>query len=213
MADAVQWTIDQFWAQLQNLKTQIDQVDTGLKANATQLGAMYSTAARNYDPYRDVMIAPLIHRNTELRITYLAPIKTAFNNAVGAASNALKAAGYTTPTMNGMGVVFVIAPAAAVTLVVLALAAVAIVWRLTQANITRTGTIAAIFNDTHTTPEQKLALAKANTDAMKQEDVNAQHDLPKLPGIFDPTQLILPLLLIAAIVLVPKFVPARRAVA
>lgn len=170
MAGVVQWTIDQFWNNLQSLKSQIDQVESALLADKARLTALYSTARQNMDPARDVYLTPLIHRNSVLRLSYLQPIKDKFTQAVNAASAALRAAGYTTPNLSGMGFVFAIAPAAAVTLVLVALAAIAIAWRLTQAQITRTDAMAALFSDPGTTPDQKLALSRQQQQQMSAED-------------------------------------------
>lgn len=208
MASVVQWTIDQFWNQLQSLKSQIDQVDKALTADKLKLQSMYTYAREHYDPARDVYLAPLIHRNSELRLNYLAPIKRKFADAVNAASTALKAAGYTTPTLSGVGFVFAIAPAAAVVIVLAALSAVAVVWRLTQAQVTRTDAMARLFNDPSTTPEQKIALSKQMQDQISKE--------PKNPLGFNVNDL-LPLAgVVALIVLGPRIldmVSRRRATA
>lgn len=211
MAGAVQWTIDQFYGQLQALKSQIDQADAALKANATQLGNMYRKAQAAYDPARDAYIAPLIHRNTVLRLTYLAPVRSKFNEAVNATSKLLRSAGYSTPGLSDVGVLPAV-PVVAISAVLLGLSAVAIVWRLTQAQIQRTATVAAIFQDPHTTAEQKVALSKQMQEQMKDEDRRN----PPLGGFkFDD---LIPLAaIVAAVVLGPRILDMigsrRRAVA
>jgi len=205
VAGVVQWTVDEFWGQLQNLKDQITQADSALNADKARLGALYATARQNYDPMRDILLAPLIHRNTELRLNYLKPVKDKFNEAVAAASSVLRSAGYTTPQLSGLGVLPLV-PVIAVTAVLVALAAVAIVWRLTQAQITRTDSMAAIFNDPHTTPDQKLALSKQMTDQVAHE--------PKPPLGFDVGALLPLAAIVAVIVLGPqilRMLPQRRA--
>lgn len=211
MAGAVQWSINQFWGQLQNLKSQIDQVDSTLRANKARLTALYSAARAANDPRRDAMLGPLIHQNSVLRLTYLQPIKDKFNAAVKAADSALRSAGYTTPQLNGLGVVVAIAPAAAVTAVLLALAAVAVVMRLTQAQVTNTETVAKIIADPTTTPEQKLALAKGVAEATDKMNKS----LPP-PGGFDFGDLVPLAALVAIILLGPRILdmlPKRRAAA
>lgn len=205
MAGAVQWTVDQFYAQLQALKSQIDAVDSTLTANKNQLAKMYDTARRNYDPARDVYLAPLIHQNTVLRLNYLAPIKAKFNEAVAASSKLLRSAGYTTPALAGLELgVLPIVPVVAAAAVIVALAAVAVCYRLTQAQVTNTNAMAAIMGDKSTTAEQKIALAKTITEQTKQQQ-------RANPPLFDPNALVMPLALVLAILVVPKMLPRRAA--
>lgn len=208
MADVIQWTIDQFWSELQSLQSQIQQVDDALNADKVRLGQMYSQAAANYDPSRDAWIAPLIHRNTELRFNYLKPIKDKFNEAVNAAQGAIQAAGYTVPgQLGGMGLIFV--PAVAVAAVLVAIAAVVIVWRLTQAQIARTDTLQQLYADNSLTMDQKNAAATA---LASQAIAEGKSQPPPLG--FDFSQLLPLAAIIAAIVLVPpilKMLPKRRA--
>lgn len=209
MANAVQWTVDQFYGQLQTLKSQIDAVGATLDADRARLAKLYDTARRNMDPARDVYLSPLIHQNNVLRITYLAPIKAKFNEAVNATSKLLRSAGYTTPALTGLELgVLPIVPVVAVSAVLVALAAVAVVHRLTQAQVANTNAMAAIMNDRTTTPDQKLALAKAITDQTKQQR-------KANPPLFDPSAYVLPLAIVAAIILGPRLLSAfpRRAAA
>lgn len=214
MAGIVQWGVDKFWEQLQLLRAKIVDVDIMLKADARRLGAMYETARQRFDPARDAYIAPLIHRNTVLRLQYLKPIRAKFESAVSAASSVLKRAGYTTPSLagpSGLGVApAVIVPAAAVGAVLLGLSAVAVVNRLTQAQVKATDAIARIFGDPNTTPEQKIALARELERAL-----DAQRKAN--PPLFDPGVMVLPLAIIAAIVLGPQllhaFAPGKRVAA
>ena len=206
MASAVQWTVDRFWSELQALKSGIDAASSALEQNRTELAGMYARARAAYDPARDAYLAPLIHRNTTLRITYLKPIRAKYNQAVNAAGAAIRRAGYTTPGLAGLGLApAIIVPAVAVAAVVVALAAVAVVNRMTQAQITRTNTMARIMNGGGTAAE-KLALAKAITDSANAES-------RANPPLLDFGALALPLALVAAIVIVPRLLPARRATA
>ena len=211
MANPVQWTVDQFWAQLQSVKNQITAVDSSLASNKTQLQAMYTTARTAGDTHGMAVLNPLIHQNSVLRLSYLKPIKDDFNKAVAAASNALKAAGLTTPQLSGMGVVpaLVIVPVICVTLVLGMIAAVKIVNRMTQAQITDTETTKAILTNPNTTPAEKLALADAQKKAAEQR-------LKDNPPPFDVGALVGPLALVALIVLGPqimRMLPARRGAA
>lgn len=202
MASAVQWTVDQFYAQLQGLKDKIRQIESLLAADKARLTALYSAARTAKNAQRMAALQPLIHQNSTLRLTYLAPIKAKFNEATTIASAALRRAGITAPGLSGMGIVpAILVPAAAVAAVVVALSAVAIVFRLTQAQVTRTNALAAVFADTHTTPEQKLALAK-------QLEAAANAERLANPPLFDPNALVLPLLLVAGIVMGPSVVRA-----
>lgn len=210
MAGAVQWTIDKFWAQLQNLQTQIKQVDAALQADKVRLGSLYSAVRARYDPSADQFIAPLIHQNTVLRLTYLKPIKDKFNQAVAAASKLLKSAGYSTPQLGGLGVVPVV-PVVAATLVVGALAAVAIVNRLTESQILRTKAMVAIYGDPSTTPEQKLALSRQMESQIREENKT-----PPPGGGFNLDSLVPLAGIVALIVLGPqilRMLPGRRATA
>jgi hypothetical protein len=211
VAGAIQWTIDQFWSQLQGLRSQIQQADASLKADAAQLGSMYATARANYDPTRDAWIAPLIHRNNDLRLTYLKPVKDKFNEAVAIAKSAITSAGYSVPTQLGdLGQTEVIwVPAAAVAAIVLAISAIAIVNRLTQAQISRTAVLASIYGDHTLTFDQKQVAANG---ILAQTKAEAKATPPPLG--FDLNALMGPLAIVAVIVLGPqimRMLPKRKA--
>jgi hypothetical protein len=212
MADAVQWSIDEFWSQLQNLQDQITQADDALNSDKATLQSIYSTMRQNMDPTRDAFVAPLIHQNTVLRMNYLAPIKSKFNSIVGQMSSALTQAGYTTPQLSGLGVAPLIVGAAIVAAVVLALAAVAIVWRMTQDQVTRTNAIASMYQDPNTTAAQKIALGQQMT-----ADIVAQNKATPPPLGFDFGAIMPILAVVAVIVLGPEIMRAingrRRATA
>lgn len=208
MAGPVQWTVDQFWAQLQALQSQIDHVDAALKADKATLTRLYDTARRNMDPARDAFLAPLIHRNSVLRLQYLAPVRTKFAQAVNSARAVLRKSGYTTPQLSGLGVIPLV-PVVAATAVIVALAAVAIVWRLTESQISRTQAMARVFADPHTTPEQKLALSRQMAAQIEQENKSTPPPLG-----FNLDNLLPIAALIAAVVLVPPILKmGRRATA
>jgi hypothetical protein len=207
MAGAVQWTIDQLWSGLQQLENQITSVESTLNANKAELTSLYAQARAEYDPagaHDRAMLDPLVHQNTVLRLSYLAPIKARFNQAVQLAATALRGAGYSTPQLTGLGVVIAIAPVAAVTLVLVALTAIAVVYRLTQAQTDRTATMRALFTDASATPAQKLALAAA----MKQQTEADTHANPPL-GL-DFGAMVLPLGILAVILLAPQVLQTFR---
>jgi len=181
-AAAVQWSIDQLWTQLQKLQSLATRLKADLQANKAELTALWTQTTKDPDAKRraanQALLRPLIHRNSELRLSYLAPIVARFNTAVGLARDALVRAGYKVPTLGGLGAVFVIAPLAAVTIIVatLSLAAIAVV--LTEAQRNRTATVRAIMQDRSTTPEQKLALLQAQTAEVKAEEKAAAKEKP-----------------------------------
>jgi len=216
MAGPVQWTVTEFWKQLQNVQNQIKAVDAKLRADKATLTALYSQARQQYEPagaHDRAYLDPLIHQNSVLRLSYLAPVKSKFNAAVAAASSALKSAGYTTPNLSGLGVVpaVIIVPAVAVAALGIAAAAVLVVYRLTESQVNRTATARAIFSDPNTSPEQKLQLAGAFQQEMETEKKNAPPALGFDVGWILPTTAV-----IALIVLGPQLLRAfgpRRAVA
>jgi len=199
MANPAQWTVDEFYRALQAVQNQITAADRALAADKSRLATMYDAARRNMDPARDAYLAPLIHQNTVLRLSYLKPVKDDFRKAVNAASGALRSVGLTAPTLSGIGVLpaAVVVPVAAGVFLAACITAIVVVNRLTAAQINRTAAMAAIFSSSSTTPAQKLALA-----AQLQGAIDA--DRKASPPPFDPAAFVLPLGIIAAIVLGPK---------
>jgi len=214
MTDPVQWTVTAFWKQLQNVQNQIHAADSALQADKATLTALYAQARQEYDPagaHDRAYLEPLIHQNSVIRLSYLAPVKAKFNEAVSAASGALKRAGYTTPNLFGLGAVpaVVIVPAVAVTALGLAAAAVAIVYRMTESQVNRTATARAIFSDPNTSAQEKLQLAGAFQDEMAKEKATQ----PPLLGI-DLGWILPTAVVVALIVLGPQLLRAfgpRRA--
>jgi hypothetical protein len=211
MAGAVQWTIDQLWKGLQSLQLKINAVDADLQADKLQLAQLYTATRKVLDPmgaHDRALLDPQIRRNTELRLNYLAPVKNNYAKAVSAASAALKAAGYTTPGgLSGLGVAFVVAPAAAVVLVTVALAAIAAIALLTQAQRNRTSALKTLLGDQNSTPEQKAALL-----AEMKQAIDAEAKLPGALGSF--SWLVPALAIVALIVLGPqlmRMLPRRTA--
>lgn len=209
MPNAVaQWTVAQFWNQAQSLKSGIDGVEARLNANKADLQAIYTQMRINMDPSRDAFVAPLIHQNTVLRISYLAPIKAKYNEAVTAAKNVLAAAGYGYMApygggLAGLGLGPLVVPIVAVSAVLVGLTAYAIVYRLTEAQIIRTNTVKAIMTNPSTTMEQKAAQMKLLQDEIKTEGQNTPPPLG-----FDVKALVPVLGLVALIVLGPSLVRA-----
>lgn len=208
MAGPVQWTIDQLWSGLQQIRNGFNTVSADLKADQAELTRLWSATKKDGNAVRraanQALLKPQIHRNSVLRLSWLAPVRDKYNQAVQLASNALRSAGYSTPNLSGLGFVFAIAPAAAVVLVVAALAILGTVAMLTQSQRTNTANIARIIGDPSTTAEQKAALLRALKEA--------NDSLPPPPGL-DFGALAWGLAAVAAIVIVPKLLPARRAAA
>lgn len=208
MPGPVQVTVSAFWNQLQGVENQIHSVESALLADKATLTALYAQARKEYDPagaHDRAYIEPLIHQNSVLRLSYLAPVKAKFNAAVSAASAALKRAGYTTPSLSGLGIVpaVIIVPVIAVAALGIAAAAVLVVYRLTQSQVNRTATARAIFSDPSTSPEQKLRLAAGFQQEMELEKKNA----PPPPG-FDVSWILPTALVVALIVLGPQLLRA-----
>jgi hypothetical protein len=204
MAGPVQTTVTAFWNQLQNVQNQIKAVDAKLQADKAVLQRLYSETRQRLDPmgaHDRAYLDPLIHQNSVLRLSYLAPVKSKFNAAVAASSSVLKSAGYTTPNLSGLGVILpavIIVPAVAVAALGIAAAAVLIVNRMTQTQVSRTATARSIFSDPGTTPAQKLELAKAFQAEMDAEKKNAPSPL------FDTGWIVPAAALVALIVLGPQ---------
>lgn len=206
MADAVQWTIDQLWAGLQKIEDGFNSITASLAADKAQLTALWSQTKADASPSRaaanQALLQPLIHQNSVLRINYAQPLKDKYNQAVELASNALKSAGYSTPTLSGMGDL-VIAPLAAVTIVVAALALLATVIVLTQAQRQNTANVAKIIGDPSTTPAQKQALLDAINKANKSLPPPGGLDFGWIPWAIGG---------VLGIMLLPKLIPSRRSV-
>lgn len=206
MADVVQWTVTELFAGLQKIEDGFNKISADLKADQAQLTALWSQTKADTDATRraqnQALLTPLIHQNSVLRLSYLAPIKDKYTSAVNAAADALRKAGYTAPNLSGLGIVVAIAPLAAVTAVTLALALLATAIVLTAAQRKNTATVAKLIGDPTTTPAQKQALLKAMTDA--------NQSLPPPPGL-DFGWLPWAIGGVLAIMVVPKLLPARRA--
>lgn len=205
MAGAIQWTVDQFWRQVQTLQSQIATADQALRDDAKRLGALYRERGAQYDPSRDVYIAPLIHRNNVIRINYLGPVKAKFNQAMNAARGILSAAGYTVPgSLGALGDPFVV-PAIAVAAIVVAISAIIVVNRLTAAQLQRTAMLTKIYTDPSMTPADKQ---KAADTLRAQTDAEARA-MP--PPLFDFGSLVPVAAIAAAIVLGPQILSMMKA--
>lgn len=163
MANAVvQWTVDQLWSGLRKFQAGLTSLRADLLADKAQLTELWSRTKADPDVKRreanQKLLAPQIHNNSVLRMTYLGPLTERFNQAAEAGRKALAAAGYTTPSLSGLGVVVAIAPAAAVAVVVTALALLATAMTLTAAQRKHTGMLATLLADPSTTAKEKQAL-------------------------------------------------------
>lgn len=211
MADVVQWSIDQFWAELQNLENIAVGLKNSLNANKLRLQGLWSQTTRDPDAARraknQALLQPLIHQNSVLRVSYLAPIVAKFNQAGNAAAAALRSAGYRVPTLSGLGAAIIIAPVAAVTIVVAALALAYIADRMTHSLNTSTDAVARVIGDPTTSVAEKdrlLASIKAEQEAVAKNK----------PAGFDLGDVAPILLGVAAIMVLPtitRLIPSRRA--
>ncbi len=159
MANVIQWTVNQFWGQLQNLAAGIRRQKAELAANRLALMALWSAtqadtnAARRAENQR--LLSPLISRNSALRVM-VADLERRFTSAAAAGSAALQSAGYSTP---GLGLAPLVVPAAAIAIVVTALAILATVAYMTEAQRRHTQTVAEVIQSNAPAAE-KLALLK-----------------------------------------------------
>ena len=204
----VQWSIDQLWNQLGKLQSLAKSLKADLDADKAQLTRLWHDTTLDKDAKRraenQALLKPLIHNNSVLRISYLAPVTAKFQSAVAMAGSALKGAGYTVPTLGGIGIVVAIAPLAAVTIVVAALAIATTAIVLTQAQRDHTASVARLIAS-NATPEEKKALL----DAMAAEEKAAGPGL-KPPGPFDVGALIPLAGIVALIVLGPELLRTFR---
>lgn len=198
MADIVQMGVDQFWSQLQNLQNILGGVKKSLDADRSQLSALYAKARADKTAagaQHRALLDPLVHNNSDLRITYLKPVQDKFTAAVNGAAAVLKKAGYTAPGLTGMGIApaLIIVPAVAVAAVLLGLEAAKVVSDMTAAQRTRTAAVAKLMADPGTSAAQKAALLAA---------IQAQTKAEKAanPPLFDPTAFVLPLALVLGVV-------------
>lgn len=206
MAGTVQWTIDQLWSGLQRIRDGFNTVSADLKADKAELTRLWSITKTDTNAARrtanQALLQPLIHQNSVLRLRYLAPIRDKYNSAVAAASSLLKKAGYSTPSLSGLGAAaFALAPATVVVAVTVALAALATVELLTRSQRTNTANVARVIGNANTTPQQQRDML----DAINQ----ANRSLPPPLGV-DLGVVAWALVAAAAIMVVPKLLPARR---
>ncbi len=203
---AVQWTINQLWDGLARLRDGFNSVAADLKSNQAELTRLWSATKADTNAARRAanqkLLQPLIHQNSVLRLSYLAPIRDKYNEAVKLAADALKRAGYTTPGgLSGLGVVVAFAPLAAATLVVAALAILTTVTIATQAQRTNTASVARVIGNANLTPQQQQDLL---------DTINrTNRSLPPPPGL-DFGWVPWAIGGVLAIMVVPKILPARN---
>src|SRR5882672_5857633 len=103
MAGAVQWTIDQLWGGLQRIENGFKTVKADLDADKARLTQLYNETRSDTNAQRradnQALLNPLVHQNSVLRLSYLAPIRDKYEQAIKLAQNTLKAAGYTAPDL------------------------------------------------------------------------------------------------------------------
>lgn len=208
MANPVQWTVDQFYAELKKLDTAGRQAIANLNAQKLRLQEQYTVARNASDAARMEFLKPLISRNSALRIN-ANEYKAKFNDLVNKASSLIRGAGLVTPPNLGIVPVIVgaLVPAAWILGII---AAWAIVNKLTSGRDAIDHALGSngpalieIANDPNRTAEER----KAALDALAKlyEKAGASNDWIK-----DLTPV---LGIVALIVLAPsimKLIPSRR---
>lgn len=205
MAGVVQMSVDAFWGQLQRLKDRCRAVQADLNIDKTTLTRLWSQTKTDPDPTRraanQALLTPVIHNNSILRMR-MVDVVAKFNAVVAAASGVLKKAGYTPPTLQVVPAV-VLVPVVAVTLLGVAIAAVAVVELATRGQRNMTAAIAQVMTDPHlTAAERERLLAEAQHAA----------DAAKPPDPFgDLSKVLVPALgLVALIVVAPSLLSMTR---
>lgn len=219
MANPVQWSIDQFYSALQSVWSLGTKAKSDLAADRTQLMHLWDvtkTQAPDVARAHQAILTPLIHQNSVLRTQYLAPLMDKYKTAVNAGSSALRAAGFTAPTLAGygMGAIPIIIPAVAIAAIIVALSAASIIANLTDAQRKNTATAAAIIGDASLTPAQRASELAALATSAKAVSEAATKNNPF--GGFNLGDVVPILALVAAILIVPKvlpLIPRRRAAA
>ena len=183
MANVVQMGVDAFWAQLGNLQAKARAVLADLDTDKAQLQAAYTATRSDPDTRRRAVsqtaLQPLIHNNSVLRLRYR-DLVAKFNQAVSAASSALKSAGLTTPQL---GAVPILVPVVAVTALGVAFAIYQTVRIQTDAQRRATSALLAILNDPNSSPDEKAAAAAAIAKTATQKPPDLFASLVPILGI------------------------------
>ena len=209
MPSGSQMVVNEFWTSINALRDTANVENAALEAQRRKLIAASASARSDPDKARSAdrqaILAPLIHRNSVLRLQYR-DLVGKFNTAVKAASDFLKKHGFTVPDQLG-------AVEAGVVIVGTAVAVLGTAWAVAYAiQASRRSLDKAIdnairvANDPSATPEQRAA-AK---ELLKIADAT----LPKGPLGLDLGSLTVPLLIVAVIMVGPQLLSAfgrRRA--
>jgi hypothetical protein len=199
MANVAQMAVNEFWTSINALRTTANTENAALEAQRRKLIA--SSASARSDPdkarsaQRQAVLAPLIHRNSQLRMQYR-DLVGKFNSAVKSASDFLTKHNFTVPDQLGQietGVVIV-----GVAVAVLGTAwAVAYSIQSSRRNLDKAiDNALRVANDPSATPEQR----RAAQDLLKIADKT----LPKGPLGLDLGSLTVPLIVVAVILVGPQ---------
>jgi hypothetical protein len=189
MANPVQWTIDQVYSGIQVIYDLLTKAMSDLDANRTELTHLWTATKSEPAALAAVhqkALAPLIHQNSVIRLTYVRPVIDKYKEIVSKGSKLLESKGYHARTLadaprTGLGLFGVDDLVVLGGLLAVCTTAVIVVQRLTQAQINATETQKKIMSDSRTSVEQKLALSEAAAAAAKQaaEDAAKGFPLPK----------------------------------
>jgi hypothetical protein len=210
MANVAQMAVNEFWTSINALRTTANTENAALEAQRRKLIA--SSASARSDPdkarsaQRQAVLAPLIHRNSQLRMQYR-DLVGKFNSAVKSASDFLKKHNFTVPDQLGQietGVVIV-----GVAVAVLGTAwAIAYSIQASRRNLDKCVDLTIrVASNLNSTPEQFAAAKQCRELATK--------TAPKGPFGLDLESLTVPLLIVAAIMVGPQLLSTfgRRRVA
>lgn len=197
--------VNDFWSLLQQLQAGGNKIKADLSTDRLQLMNAYTAARNDSDAARGAAamnaLIPLIHQNSTLRLQYQG-LAQKFTDTVNAASSWLRQAGLSTPTLSGMGDVTILVVGTALLLAAAAWGIYEALAVATSSQRQATQALVKLLNDPTTTPEQKAAAAKALAKGA---------GTPPPGDPFGIGNLVMPLALIAAIILVPKILPRRSA--
>ncbi len=205
MANVAQMAVNEFWTSIQALKSTAKNESAALEANRRKLIAANHDARMDPDKKRSAehlaILAPLVHRNSVLRMRYR-DLVGKFNAAVKAATSVLNKAGLTVPTTLGQIETGVVVGVVAVSALGTAWAIAYSIQRARRNLDNATDLAIRVLSDPSSTPEQRRA-------AQHVLDIAAK-TTPKGPLGLDFGSLTVPLAIVAAIVLLPPVLKAFK---
>lgn len=164
MAGVVQWSVDQFYRQLERIESGAKNVIAELNADKLQLQNAFTRTKSDTNAARraasQAALSPLIHNNSVLRLR-TRDLVARYNQAVNAAGDFLRRAGLTAPTLAGLGAVPILVPVVAVSLALAALAILEVVVVATSAQRNATAALLRVLEDPNATAEERAAAVKA----------------------------------------------------